>query len=133
MSKENIEFEKFEWDVADAVLGAKHKLFSKANSPQNIMTCIEKGEKLLNNIVFGKKIGLLSDCYIWLSEFAHPNFCSNKSAFTLDKEKGDMIFRHDGDIQETDFQLLGHLELSAAIFPKLFDKFGTETERILVE
>jgi hypothetical protein len=133
LSKANIEFVKFEWDVADAVLGAKHELFTKANSPQNIMTCIEKGDRFLNNIIFEKRVGLLSDCYIWLSEFSHPNFCSNKSAFALDKEKGDMIFRHDGDIQEADFQLLAHLKLSAAIFPILFDRFGTETERLLAE
>lgn len=133
LSKDNIKFEKFEWDVADAVMGAKHELFAKANSPQNIMACIEKGDRFVNNVVFGKKVGLLSDCYSWLSEFAHPNFCSNKSAFNLDKESGDIIFRHDNDLQEIDFQLLGHLQLSAALFPKLFDTFGIETERLLAE
>jgi hypothetical protein len=44
-----------------------------------------------------------------------------------------MIFRHNGDMQESDFQLLGYLKLSAAIFPKLFDMFGIETERLLAE
>jgi hypothetical protein len=62
-----------------------------------------------------------------------PTCCSNKTAFTLDKEKRDMIFRHNGDMQESDFQLLGYLKLSAAIFPKLFDMFGIETERLLAE
>jgi hypothetical protein len=61
----------------------------------------------------------------WLSEFAHPNFCSNKLAYTLDKEKQEMVFRHEAELQESDFELLRYLEVSASIFPLLFDSFGT--------
>jgi hypothetical protein len=132
-SKGNIDFQRFESDVADAVMGAHHELFTQANKPQNISACIEKGDKFLNTHVFGKKQDLLADCYAWLSEFAHPNYCSNKTAFQLDKKKNAMIFRHEGDLQESDFQLIGYLELSAKIFPDLFDKFGSETERLLAE
>jgi hypothetical protein len=127
LSKGHIQYETFELDVADAIMGAKHELFDKADSPKNIMTCIEKGDKFLDDVLFGKKTGLLNDCYGWLSEFAHPNFCSNKSSFTLDKVTGSMAFRHDGDLQESDFQLVGYLEMSAALFPKLFDTFGERT------
>jgi hypothetical protein len=133
VSKGNVPFEKFEQEVADAVMGAKHDVFTKANSPQNIMACIEKGDKFLDNIIFGKKTGLLSDCYGWLSEFAHPNFCSNKISFNLDKTAGNFVFRHDADLQETDFQLAGYLQMSAAIFPKVFDTFGEQTQRVLAE
>jgi len=132
-SKGNIDLERFEIDVADAVLGARHELFTKANKPQNILACIEKGDKFLNTHVFDKKLNLLCDCYTWLSEFAHPNFCSNKTAFRLDKEKKAMVFRHDGELEESDFQLLGYLEMSTKTFPKLFDYFGAETERLLAE
>ena len=81
LSKDNIKFEKFEWDVAvnGRYGGAKHELFAKANSPQNIMACIEKGDRFVNNVVFGKKVGLLSDCYSWLSEFATRIFVQTKA------------------------------------------------------
>jgi hypothetical protein len=129
----NIQYEAFELDVANAIMGAKHELFDKADPPKNIITCIEKGDKFLDSVLFGKKMGLLSDCYGWLSEFAHPNFCSNKSSFNLDKLTGAMVFRHDGDLQESDFQLVSCLQMSAALFPKLFDTFGEKTEKALAE
>jgi hypothetical protein len=99
LSKGNIDFEKFEWDVADAVMGAKHDLFSKANPPPNIMTCIEKGDKFLDSM-FKEKKGILQDCYSWLSEYAHPNFLSNSRSFSLDKTTGRIVFRHDGDCKK---------------------------------
>jgi hypothetical protein len=97
------------------------------------MACIEKGDKFLNTHLFEKKMDLLTDCYGWLSEFAHPNYCSNKTAFHLNKERHSMVFRHDGELQESDFQLIGYLELSAKTFPRLFDHFASETERLLAE
>jgi hypothetical protein len=130
-SKGNIDFQRFESDIADAVMGAHHELFTKANKPQNILACIEKADRFLNAHFFEKKVDLLADCYGWLSEFAHPNYCSNKTAFHLNKEKRAMVFRHDGDLQESDFQLVGYLELSAKTFPQLFDYFGSESERLL--
>ncbi len=66
---------------------------------------------------------MLQDVYGWLPEFAHPNFCSNKSAFFLDKGTGRMVFRHDGDLQEGDFELMRGLATSADVFPFLFDRF----------
>jgi hypothetical protein len=132
-SKGNIDFQRFETDIADAVMGAQHELFTRANKPQNILASIEKGDKFLNAHVFKKETNMLADCYAWLSEFAHPNFCSNKTAFHLDKDKKAMVFRHDGELQESDFQLVGHLELSAKMFPKLFDHFGSEATRLLTE
>jgi hypothetical protein len=133
LSKGHIQYETFDKDVANAIMGAQHELFDKADFPKNIMTCIEKGDKFLDDNIFGKKVGLLSDCYRWLSEFAHPNFCSNKSSFTLDKATGSMAFRHDGDLQESDFQLVGYLEMSAAIFHRLFDILGEKAEKVLAE
>jgi len=132
LSKGNINFERFEWDVADAVMGAKHDLFSKANAPPNITTCIEKGDKFLDGM-FKEKRGILQDCYSWLSEYAHPNFLSNSSSFTLDKTTGRLVFRHDGDLQESDFQIVHYVCISARLFRKLFDVFAEEAEKQLVD
>ena len=133
LSKGNIQFEKFDKEVADAVMGAKHEVFAKANSPNNIMNCIEKGDKFLDDHAFSAKKGFLTDCYGWLSEFAHPNFCSNNIAFDVDKKAGSFVFHHNGDLKETDFQLAGYLQMSAALFPTLFDTFGERTEQVLAE
>jgi hypothetical protein len=124
LTKGNIDFNRFEKDVANGLLGAKHNLFSKADAPVNILTCVEETDKYLDAHLFeGNKKAMLQDIYGWLSEFAHPNFCSNKSAFSLDKATGRMIFRHEGQLQENDFQLLGHMDVTARMFPRLFDDF----------
>jgi hypothetical protein len=129
--KGNIEFNVYEKNVADAVMGSKHSVFPKANAPMHIMTCLEKGDRYLDQR-FGKKMGLLTDLYGWLSEFAHPNFCSNKIAFDLDKNDGSLVFRHHAELQESDFQLAAHLVMSAQVFPELFDDFGEMFEKALV-
>ena len=124
LMKGNIDFNRFERDLANGLLGAKHNLFSKADAPVNILTCVEQTDKYLDEHLFeGNKKAMIQDIYGWLSEFAHPNFCSNKSAFSLDKATGRMIFRHEGLLQENDFQLLGHMHVTALMFPRLFDDF----------
>jgi hypothetical protein len=63
---------------------------------------------------------MLLDCYNWLSDFAHPNFLSNASSFSPDKTNRRFVFRHEGDIQESDFQLMVYLEMSAMLFVRIF-------------
>ena len=134
LTKGNIDFNRFEKDVGNSLLGAKHDLFSKADSPVNVLTCIEQADKYLDvNLFGGEKKEILRDIYGWLSEFAHPNFCSNKSAFSLDKANGRMVFRHEGELQDNDFQLVGHMEISAVVFPRLFDDFTAAYEAALAE
>ena len=122
----NIRFEEFEWNIADAVMGAKHPQFTEARPPLNILTCIEKADKYLDKHFFEAKERMLQDCYNWLSEFAHPNFLSNISAVTLDKPNHRLVLRHGSDLQEVDFQLPDYLEISSGLFVILFDAF---TER----
>jgi hypothetical protein len=116
----NISFDDFALNIAYEVLGAKHEQFAKAPHPPNILTCIEKADRYLD-ARFKKNCGMLRDCYNWLSDFAHPNFLSNCSAFTVDKVNRRFVFRHEGDIQESDFELMVYLEISAGLFIHLFD------------
>jgi len=119
-----ISFEDFEWNIADAVMGAKHPQFAKARPPLNILNCFEKADKYLDKHVFEAKKGMLRDGYDWLSEFVHPNFLSNISAFTLDKPNHRMVLRHGGDLQKVDFQLPHYLEICSGLFVLLFDAFN---------
>lgn len=128
-----IQFEKFEWEVADAIMGAKHALFEKANSPENILTCIERADKFLAQNILGTKNGILRDTYNWLSEFAHPNFLSNQTAFRLDKPNGCFVLQHQNAIRKEDFQLFGYLSISAALFLSLHDQFAERSEQALSE
>jgi len=123
LSKGNIDFARFELDIANGLMGAKHDLFDKANAPVNILTCIENADKLLDAEFFGEKKKMLEDLYNWLSEFAHPNFCSNKSAFTLDKATGRMLLRADDVISEDHFQMLATVEMAAGVFTWLLEDF----------
>jgi hypothetical protein len=117
----NIVFEDFALNVACEVLGARHSQFAKAPNPPNILTCIEKADRYLDTHYFKKKIGILRDNYNWLSDFAHPNFLSHCSAYTIDKANRRFVFRHEGDIQESDFELMLLLDISAGLFIRLFD------------
>ena len=64
---------------------------------------------------------MLRDGYDWLSEFAHPNFCSNCAAFTIDKLNRQFVLQHDGEIQDRDFDFIARLVISAGLFIWLFD------------
>jgi hypothetical protein len=116
----NISFEDFAFNIAHEILGAKHPQFAEAPNPPNILTCIEKADRYID-ARFPKPLGILRDNYNWLSDFAHPNFLSNCSAFTVDRANQQFVFRHEGDIQESDFELTEYLEMSAVLFIRLFD------------
>jgi len=51
LSKGNIDFERFEQDIANGLMGAKHDLFDKANAPVNMLTCVENTDKHLDGRV----------------------------------------------------------------------------------
>jgi hypothetical protein len=124
LSKGNIDFARFELDIANGLMGAKQNLFDKASAPVNILTCVENADKHLDAEFFGQKKRMLEDLYTWLSEFAHPNFCSNKTAFTLDKATGRMVLRDEDVIGEDHFQMLATVEMAAGIFIWLLEDFS---------
>lgn len=123
LSKGNIDFARFELDIANGLMGAKHDLFKKANAPVNILTCVEHADKHVDAELFGEKKKILEDLYTWLSEFAHPNFCSNKTAFSLDRATGRMMLRADDAIGEDHFQMLVTVDIGAAMFIWLLEDF----------
>lgn len=133
LSKGNIPLKTFSWNVADAVMGAKHDLFDKANAPPNILNSIEKADRFLNQTLFETKEKRLEDTYNWLSEFAHPNYLSHSVAFKLDKEKQRLVFGHDNQLEGRDFQLVGYLSISAELFLYLFDKFAEQSDAVLAD
>jgi hypothetical protein len=104
-------------------MGAKHELFDQAPDPINIITCIEKADRFFENKHQGSQKRMISDCYAWLSEFAHPNFNSNDSAIRLINDG--IAFRHGEDISEDELKLLGYLSISAGLFVAFFDQLGT--------
>ena len=122
LKAKTIEFDSFAYNIACAVLGAKHSQFAKAPNPPNILSCIEKADRYLDTHFLKEKKGILRDGYDWLSEFVHPNFCGNSSAYTINKETRQFVFRHDGEIRESDFDLVGYLVIGAGLFMYLFDR-----------
>src|SRR6266480_1697838 len=104
-----------------AVLGSKHSQFTKTPYPPNILTCIDRADSHLDAHYLNEKKGMLRDGYDWLSEFAHPNFCSNCAAFTIDELNRRFVLQLDGEIQDRDFDLIAHLVISARLFIWLFD------------
>jgi hypothetical protein len=126
--KGNIKFEQFEEDIANGLLGAKHDFFSDAKAPTNIVTCVEHTDKYLDSVLFAEKKEMVQDLYGWLSEFAHPNFCSNKSAFTIDRETGRMMLRKEGQISNDHHQMIATLRMSMDFLDWFLPQF-TENQR----
>lgn len=124
LAQGNIEFENFAWNVADAIMGARHDQFSSARPPLHILTCIEKADKYLDKHLFKEKHGILMDGYNWLSEYAHPNFLSNVSAFTFEKEYHRFVFRHDDELNKSELDLMGYLSICSGLFVSLFDELS---------
>jgi hypothetical protein len=112
-------------------MGAKDNIFDRAKAPVNILTCVEHTDKHLDAELFQEKKGMFEEVYVWLSEFAHPNFCSNKTAFTLDKEEGRMLLRKGDELREDHFQMLGCLDMSAKMFGWLLTDFAKRLENAL--
>jgi hypothetical protein len=131
LHKGNIDFERFEEDIANGLLGAKDNIFDRAKAPVNILTCLEHTDKHLDAELFGKRTEMFQEIYTLLSEFAHPNFCSNKTAFTLDKEKGRMFLRKEEETRDDHFQMLNCLCMSADMFSWLLTDFSARLEKAL--
>jgi uncharacterized protein (UPF0297 family) len=131
LHKENIDFERFEEDIANGLLGAKDAIFDRAKAPVNILTCLEQTDKHLDAELFSKKEEMFQEIYTWLSEFAHPNFCSNKTAFTLDKETGRILLRKEEETRDDHIQMLKWLCVSANMFSWLLTDFSARLEKAL--
>jgi hypothetical protein len=131
LQKGHITFEVFEQDIANGLLGAKHDLFDKANAPVNILTCVQHTDKYADAELFKEKKEMVEDQYGWLSEFAHPNFCSNKTSFSLDKETGRMMLRKEEEISEDHFQILRSLQLSADLISWFLIRFDENKKAAL--
>lgn len=122
LSRKRIDRYEVEKSMYLAATGAKHELFDKAESPVNMMTCITRADEYLNEHFFKKKTDMILDCFGWLSEFSHPNFLSNQSAYRLKSDK--FVFRHEGGLLEEDFQLPAYVILGAGLFTAVFDALG---------
>jgi hypothetical protein len=131
LAKNDITFDNFQEDAANSVAGGKHDLFAENGAPKNIITMIQNADKFLDSEILEKPQAMLQEGYAWLSEFAHPNFCSHSNAFKLDKETGRMVFRHQSEIQNDDFQHLLYLSISGLLLICLYDEFATRAEQAL--
>jgi hypothetical protein len=128
LHKKNIDFERFEDDIANGLLSAKDGIFDKAKPPVNILTCLEHADRHFDAELFRKKTGMFQEAYTWLSEFAHPNFCSNKTAFILDKATARMVFRKEEETRDDHLQMLNCLCMSAGMLSWLLTDFSFRLE-----
>jgi hypothetical protein len=126
LQKGNIEFARFEEDIANGLMGAMDDVFKEAKAPVNILTAIEHADKFFDAELFNEKKQVLHELYSWLCEFAHPNFCSNKSAFDLDKETGRMVLRKVDEITGDHHQMLVTLSMSSDFLQWLIAQFDTK-------
>lgn len=127
--KGGVLFERVIHDIAHAMMGARHPMFSQQPDPVNILSAIEKADRYFERKHKGPRQGMLADCYAWLSDFAHPNFLSGDSAICLDKAAGRFEFRHGGALSQEELEQLGYLAISAELFVDFFDDLADLTAK----
>lgn len=123
--KGNISFKTIIFDIAHTMMGAKHDFFAEMPDPINILTALEKADRYIQQSGFVDVRGMLTDCYGWLSEFAHPNFNSSDAALRLNDQRRGFEFRHGGELSAEEIQMLGYLDISANIFTQVFDDLAS--------
>lgn len=92
---------------------------------KQILKMLEYADKSVSRSLMGGTANehkMLMDIYKWLCEFCHPNFHSNKLAFTLNRERGGFVFRHDGNLEHDEANILGNLLISGPLFVHLYDE-----------
>ncbi|WP_316214823.1 hypothetical protein [Bradyrhizobium sp. SZCCHNR2035] len=133
LQKENIDFARFEEDIANGLMGAMDDLFKEAKAPVNILTAVEHADKLFDADLFKEKRQILRELYLWLCEFAHPNFCSKKTAFDLDKDTGRMVLRKVDALTNDHYQMLVTLSMSCDFLQWLIALFDERVAQYFAE
>jgi len=126
----NITPESMDKDLTVMLLGSRDgKILSIEGADgleaKQILTMLEHADKSASKYVLGDKANehkMLIEIYKWLCEFCHPNFHSNKLAFTLSREKGGFEFRHSGQLEYVEANILSNLLISGPIFVHLYDE-----------
>ena len=124
LNKGTIKAEVVDQDLCAQLLGSRHETLSDAPEPKQILTMLEYADKSISKHILGgsvRQYDILSDCYIFLCEFSHPNFHSNSVAIDLDKSVPAYKFRYGKAMRDNEFNLIEYLLLSTPLFIELFD------------
>ena len=130
----NIDSKKVDEDICIQILGSREKGIPNAPEAKNVLSMLEYADITVSKNIFqgtSNQCNMLTDCYLYLCEFSHPNFHSNSIAYDLDKPNSQFILRHSKPMRDIEFKLIGYLLLSAPIFIDLFDKVGEKLLEIV--
>jgi hypothetical protein len=121
----HLEFATVHKDISFLILGSKEPVLSKAGapSPKQILTMLEEADKAVSASILGlnERRAILSDCYAFLCEIAHPNFHSNSMSFDLDRNADKFVFRRSNPMREQENQMIRYLLISSPLFVALYD------------
>jgi hypothetical protein len=120
----NIKAEVVDQDLCAQLLGSRDETLSEAPEAKQILSMLEYADKSISKHILGgtgRQYDILSDCYMFLCEFSHPNFHSNSVAIDLDKSVPAFKFRHGKIMRNKEFNLIEYLLLSTPLFIELFD------------
>lgn len=112
-------------DIMAQILGTKDPSISRAMPPKQIMKMLDYADRSINRSIIGSRAeehAMLRESYDHLSEFAHPNFHSNKLAFDLDKTARRFVFH--AELRDEAFAMIGYLLLASSLYVPLHDAIG---------
>ncbi len=127
LKRGTIEAQRFHQDVATQMLGGRDKKIVMAPQAKQILDMLEHADKSVSIHVLdgsAKEHDALTDCYLWLSEFCHPNYHSNSVSVDIDKTVPEFRFRHGKPMRDRECKILEYLLISGQIFIALFEQTG---------
>ncbi len=127
LKRRTIDEPTFHKDVGAQVLGSRHKSLLGAPSAKQILDMLDHADKSVSSHVLdgsAKEHDTLRDCYLWLSEFCHPNYHSNAVSIDIDKTVPEFRFRHGKPMRDRECRMLEYLLISGQIFIALFEQTG---------
>lgn len=133
LEKGHIDLANFSEKLGAALAGTK-TLAGEGNDipPINVLSYVEKADKFAAVHLGGDPpAGFLSDAYATLSEVCHPNFSSSASAFWIDKDAHDFVFRHDDEMDDlnlNDVHLFAATAASFLLFVRAYSKKLTQLD-----
>lgn len=120
----NLDASKMDEDIMAQFLGTKQNPIPEAMSPKQVLTMIEYADKSISKNILGGNMNdykILMDGYVFLCEFAHPNFHSNSVGFDLEKERSRVVLRHNKLMRENELSLVLYLSLISALHINIHD------------
>jgi hypothetical protein len=115
-------YSEFDLALTSATFGQRHEDSGRLPMATNILTHIKNADAYIDQRAPIAIHAPISTMYGALSEYAHPNFASNKQGMALNREKYEFRIRHNEGLNRQHLEMLGTLSTASLLLGNASDK-----------